>query len=326
MKKIINYTITLSFIGILIACTKDFIVKDIKNDTVSIIAPTDNLNTPINTVTFWWNELDGAEKYNLQIVKPNFGSVLQLIVDTTITGNKFYYTFSPGTYQWRIKGINGGGSTVYTTRTLIIDTTSNLNLVSVGLTAPLANYVTSNNSVLFSWNALPSATYYDLLITSSTSSVTTTVPNISGTSHTYSFSTTVGAEEKFTWQVKAFNANYQTLNNTIRSLKIDHKAPFLPAIVSPNTSSPNIRDTIYLKWNRNSSSLDIKYDIVSIGSDSLFANTLGTTTLQTTASPIRINSIYTYSGTVIPVWWRVSSVDSVGNISNNSLSKRLYLY
>ena len=167
MKKIINYTITLSFIGILIACTKDFIVKDIKNDTVSIIAPTDNLNTPINTVTFWWNELDGAEKYNLQIVKPNFGSVLQLIVDTTITNNKFYYTFSPGTYQWRIKGINGGGSTVYTTRTLIIDTTSNLNLVSVGLIAPAVNYVTGNNSVLFSWNALPYATYYDLLITSS---------------------------------------------------------------------------------------------------------------------------------------------------------------
>jgi hypothetical protein len=64
---------------------------------------------------------------------------------------------------------------------------------------------------------------------------------------------------------------------------------------------------------------------VSISSDSLFNSSLGITTSFTTTSPIRINSIYSYTGTPIPVWWRVSSVDSVGNTSNNTLSKRLYL-
>jgi hypothetical protein len=325
MKKIINYLLVVSFVGILIACTKDFIVKDIKNDTVTIIAPVDNLNTPNNTITFWWDQLDGAEKYNLQIVKPSFDSITQLIIDTNVTINKFIQVLTPGKYQWRIKAINGGGSTAYITRTLIIDSTSNLGLVSVGLSLPINNLVLNNNNVNFSWNSLPNVDYYELKLTNTLTNSITTISNITGTSYSYSFTTTAGIEESFTWQVRAFNSTTQTTSNLLWTFKIDHKSPFLPSIISPNSYSISVRDTNYLIWNRNSSSADIKYDIVSISSDSLFNSSLGITTSFTTTSPIRINSIYSYTGTPIPVWWRVSSVDSVGNTSNNTLSKRLYL-
>lgn len=326
MKHSLKYISALALICTLISCTKDFIVKDIKNETVNIIAPADGLNTPNNSITFWWEELDGAEKYNLQIVKPSFNSVQQLLVDTNIIGTKYTHVFTPGTYQWRIKAVNAGGSTAYFTRTLVIDTTSNLTLVSVGLIAPANNSVTANNNLIFSWNPLNAADYYELTLTNAITSSITVIPNIINTSYSYSFAVAQGDEETYHWSVKAFNnlTGTQTINNTIRTFKIDYKAPFLPSILSPNTYSLNVRDTTYLVWNRNSGSTDIEYDVISISSDSTFSSVLGTQNVSS-GNQIRINAIYSYTGTATPVWWRVSSVDSVGNTSVSNLSKRFYL-
>ena len=200
------------------------------------------------------------------------------------------------------------------------------------LTAPGTNYVTGNNSVTFSWNALPSATYYDLLITSSTNSVTTTIPNISGTSHTYSFSTTVGAEEKFTWQVKAFNANYQTLNNTIRSLKIDHNAPFNPLLSKPLHLS-TVKDTSSFRWSYTNATNDVKYDSIFIGvyPDSNFTSPI----YRIVNRGLTINNSYSISptlssptNTLIPssyYYWKVKSIDSVGNVSPASTTYKFKL-
>ena len=94
MKKIMNF-LTLIILVMMMGCTKDFIVKDIKTVTLKINSPSDTLKTQSNLITFWWDEVDGAEKYNLQIVKPNFNSILQLIVDTNVTINKFNHTFAP---------------------------------------------------------------------------------------------------------------------------------------------------------------------------------------------------------------------------------------
>ncbi len=319
-----------TFFGLLIvlvtqSCSKDFIVKDIKNETVSIVAPADNLTTPNNTITFWWEELDGAEKYTLQLVKPSFNSVQQLVFDTTVIGTKFKYTLMPGTYQWRINASNTGGSTAYTTRTLIIDSTSNLSLVTVGLVAPADYSVTANSNLTFVWNPV-SADHYELNLTNSSNSVTI-IPSITSTSYPYVFNVASGSEETYTWFVKAFNSTTgtQTINNTTRVFKIDRKAPFLPIISTPNTYSMQVSDTVYLKWNRNSGSLDIEYDVVSISSDSTFASLLGPSQNVSSGNQIQIKSIYTYTGAATPIWWRVSSVDCVGNISTPVQSKRLYL-
>lgn len=327
MKNTFKYISAIMLIFIMISCTKDFIVKDIKNKTVTIIAPADGLNTPNNLITFWWEELDGAENYNIQIVKPSFSSVQQLIVDTLVVGTKFNHTFTPGTYQWRIKASNAGGSTDYFTRTLTIDTTSNMNLVSVSLIAPSNYSVTASNNVLFSWNPLASADHYELTVTSNKTGSITIIPAIIGTNKSCTFNVTQGNEETFSWFVKAFNniTGTQTINNDIRIFKIDQKAPLLPSIISPNTYSLNVRDTSYLKWSRNSASTDIAYDVISISSDSTFSSVLGTQNVSS-GTQIRINAIYSYSSSPTPVWWRVNSVDSVGNISSPNQSKRFYLY
>ena len=319
MKKIIN----LSFLPLLFfvsSCTKDFIVKNIKNSTMTVNAPGDNIATPNNTITFWWEELDGAEKYNLQIVKPNFNSVTKLLLDTNITTNKFNYTFSPGTYQWRVKATNASGSTAYITRTITIDSTSNLNLVSVGLVLPLQNAVEGNNNVNFSWNPLPSATSYELVLSSSTGSIIATLTT-SYTSQSYSFTTVAGTEEKISWKVIGFNSNTstQTINNTMRTFKIDHKSPLAPTLNKPVLNA-TVKDTSSFRWNHISN--DIQYDSVYIGTypDSVFVSPISFTvnssgsansypikpTLTSPTNTLAASSYY---------YWKVKSIDSVGNVS-----------
>lgn len=267
MKKIINFTVILCCIGLIIACTKDFIAKDIKNETVSIVAPADNLSTPNNAITFWWDELDGAETYNLQIVKPDFNSIIQLIVDTTLTGNKFNKILTPGTYQWRIKGINGGSSTVYTTRTLKVDTTSNLALVTVNSIAP-AGLLTNSTTINFSWSSLNAATYYEINILNSTGSSIHNQSNITATNYNYTLPSTSG---NYKWQVKAYNPFSFSQYNSVNTFTIDLTAPPAPYVTHPSYSGASLNGNLdSLVWSRNGSATA---DSVIISLDSNFATT-----------------------------------------------------
>lgn len=313
MKKSINYIIILCSIGIVIACTKDFISKDIKNSTVNVIAPANNLSTPNNAITFWWDELEGAEKYNLQIVKPRFDSILQLIVDTTITGNKFNHTFTPGKYQWRIKGINGGGSTVYTTRTLVIDTTSNLLLVKVNPNLPVDNFKTSNKTITFSWNTLYAASSYNLVISDASGQIASF--NTANTSYQYTFA----SAGIYSWKVQAQNSFSFSLFNTPRYLKIDLTAPSAPAITSP-TNNASATDTVHLTWVRSSS--DVWYDSLFISTDS-FASQIRYMSVYD--KKLQINLINPSLSTGNYYFWRLKSIDSAGNISPYSSPKKFKL-
>lgn len=316
MKKIFSYSLSIAIVLMLSQCTKDFIVTDIKNKTVTINAPGDNLTTANNVITFWWDELEGAEKYNLQIVKPNFNSVQQLLADTMITGNKFNYTFSPGTYQWRIKAINAGGSTSYTTRSLVIDTTSDLSQVMVGSNFPNSNYLTGKRQLTFSWNALNSATYYELEVRDNSNNVVINPNNIYSTSYTYSFTNTT--DVYYTWHIKAHNASTSSSFNAARSFTIDVTSPNASTISYPIYGAININGTTdSLKWTR-SSNTDAKCDSIVISLDSMFSNYINT--FKTYRTRFKISDMTP----LLPspslggnnyYWWRIFSIDSVKNVS-----------
>jgi hypothetical protein len=73
---------------------------------VTLLAPVNNLNTTDTLQTFYWENLDGAVLYQLQIVSPRFDSITRLIMDTTIGRNTFSIDLDTGTYQWRVKALN----------------------------------------------------------------------------------------------------------------------------------------------------------------------------------------------------------------------------
>jgi len=298
-----------TIIGIFWSCTKDFVVVNIKDKYVTVLAPGDNISTPNNAITFWWEEMDGAEKYNIQIVKPNFTSVQQLITDTNVTGTKFNYSLSPGTYQWRIKGVNNGGSSNFTTYNLKIDTTSNLAFQLVIPIAPVNNCLTGSKTISFSWNSLASANKYQIQVLNSTSAI---IKDSTTTNTT--FITTLSTGGVFTWKVRALNDYSISQYNSPLTFTIDVTTPGASVLSSP-THASSVKDTTNLMWNRASS--DTWYDSLYVSTDSSFSVIISTAKVYQTK--IKINAL----SPIIPVsanyyWWKVKAVDSVGNKSGFS--------
>ena len=315
MKKIMNF-LTLIILVMMMGCTKDFIVKDIKTVTLKINSPSDTLKTQSNLITFWWDEVDGAEKYNLQIVKPNFNSILQLIVDTNVTINKFNHTFAPGTYQWRIKAFNSAGSTAYITRTFTVDSTSNLGLLTVNSLLPNTNYLTNNKAITFTWSSLYSATYYELEVKNNIGGAIIINPtNISGTSYTYTFTNTTDAY--YSWRVKAYNSSTFSQYNTANTFTIDVTAPNASSITYPLYGNTVNSSTDSLKWTRGAS-IDTKSDSIIISLDSTFTTFIRS--FKTYQTKFKVSNISPLLPSPSPTgnnyyWWRIISMDSVKNTS-----------
>lgn len=326
MKKL--FCISCIVLAVIPACKKDFIVEDIKDKTIIVNAPANNTVTSNNSITFWWEPLPGTEKYNLQVVNPDFNNVSQLIADTNVAVNKVTLSLNPGTYQWRIKAYNGGGSTAYQTYNLTIDSTTNLTNQLVVPISPLSGLVTNSKSFTFSWNPLSSATSYSVEISLNNAVINYSTTTL--TSYPYTFTISSAANYTVSWRVKAINATSISQYNTPQTFTIDLLAP--PAVSTPTapTSNPVIKDTTELRWSR-AGAPDTQYDSLFIYTDAAFVNVVRTASV--TANKITINAINasnplpagTTSATAIPYWWRLKSVDNVGNTTgfSNSLNFQL---
>lgn len=320
MKTKLSYVLVPLFL--FLACTKDIVVKDIKGKSLTINAPANDLLTTNNQVTFWWQELDGAEQYNLQIVKPNFASVTKIICDTNLYASKCTFVLQPGTYQWRIKAFNGAGSTPYQTYSLKVDTSSNLAGQLVSTIQPIQNYLSGSTRVIFGWNALNSATLYQVIaLNTSGGTVKDTITSL--TTYTYNFPATSAA---YTWKIRALNNNSVSQYNSPLSFTLDLSAPAASTPTTPigSSSAPAvISPTNNLGWSRIGAP-DAKYDSVFVATDSLFVNTFSKTkTYQTSLKVNQLNNTPSPNSTYY--WWRLCSVDSVGNRSVYSSQQKFKL-
>ncbi|MGZ3883525.1 MAG: hypothetical protein ACXVPQ_05040 [Bacteroidia bacterium] len=314
----------LILLSIVVSCTKDFIVKDIKKAQVSVIAPANNLKTAQNSITFWWDELDGADKYSIQVVKPSFASVQTLVADTNVTGTKFVCTLAPGTYQWRIRGVNNGGNSLYTIYNLTVDTTANLAAQLIIPINPVSNSLTGNKTMTFSWNANLSATNYEVFIEKISGASTVTVKDT--TTANASLTTSFAAEGNYQWKIRAFNTSSISQYNTPLTFTIDLTAPGNPSLLSP-AHGATVKDTIYLKWTRASSTSTItgaRYDSLYVYNDSALSSVASSAQVYSTQLKIQ-NLVPSISPVSTYYWWRVKSIDSVGNRSgfSNSLKFKL---
>lgn len=117
MKRIILALVLTGFFN----CEELIEVEDISNETVLILAPADNIILNSTTVNFTWDVLEYTEEYQLQIALPNFEAAQAIVEDTLISTTSFTKDLTEGNYQWRIKAINFGYETQYTTHTLTIE-------------------------------------------------------------------------------------------------------------------------------------------------------------------------------------------------------------
>lgn len=111
MKKNLMHLAILSLM--LVACD-DFLVKDISDNEVSIIAPSNNVTLNANKATLVWEPVDGAEEYHVVIVSPSFSEVIYHACDSITTDYKIEVSLPIGTYEWSVQATNSAYSSLKT--------------------------------------------------------------------------------------------------------------------------------------------------------------------------------------------------------------------
>lgn len=304
-KNLLSLFFILLSLGFEASCTKDFVATELKDKTVTLISPPDNYQSNTATVLFWWEEVKGAEKYNLQIVKPDFTTPLQLILDSNVTSNKFTFTLVPGnTYQWRVRAMNNASETEYTVRTLSIDSVADLSQETVILISPNNNLVTDTMAQTFKWDTVNNALDYRLQVKNS---VGTAIIDVIQTTTSASYTLNPGA---YTWQVRAQNATSNSPYSS-RVLTIDTAAPVVSTPVLP-AQGDSSKSPVSIVWTRNATGVG---DSLFVDTDSLFVSPLAMYTQNTAYS-------FTTGIAGQKYYWRLRTKDGANNWSGYSVYRR----
>lgn len=310
MKKIVYFFIVVS---ILFTACDDVFEDDLTQANISILAPANNAINPNYVQTFWWDFVDEATQYQLQVVKPSFDSVLILIVDTSVTTNKFQLSLSPGMYEWRIRGLNGSSNTKYFTRKLQV-VQSGITGQNILTTLPLNALETKLSNVLFSWQFLFGASTYRLQIDSLNFTDENNLVLNSSTNQTsidYNFT----KDGSYKWRVRAETDTSFSNWSTVNTVTIDRVAPNVVSLQSPlnNVSLPL---PFSFSWS----------PVADAHIYKLYVYKSDTMSLLNATYPLVVNSttsLFTNSNAVGDLFWQVSAIDRAGNESEKSVKRKI---
>ncbi len=293
-----NPSIYIVLVLLTIGCS-DIFVNDISESKVVLLAPHNNLETTISTNTFWWDYVEDAEKYQLQIATPDFIQTERLILDTTISGNQFLFNLNPNKYEWRVRALNSVYETEYSVHSLVIDSTPDLTNETVILYTPVENDTTNSLTQNYYWNKLYNAENYNLVILQEGVPILDTIT--SETSISLSVPETQGS---YTWKVNARNEISETLYSQ-RSYFIDITVPEKRTLISPLNNSI-INDSVVLcVWNSPPISGSSEYDSLYIYSNESMITVIEHAKVTGNQYETELeNGIY---------YWRVKGIDKAGN-------------
>lgn len=287
----------------LIGCAK-WVNVDISNETVEILSPINHLKDSIQNKTFWWKELNGANRYQVQIVSPNFDSIVTKIHDITDSSTSLDLTLLPGEYQWRIRGINDDFKSEWNTYNLEVTSTSYLTGQTITGISPADGFNTNLMSINFLWDELYASDSYILRIFDINN---TLIELNSGNLSSHSF--TFLDEGLYSIKLQALN-DLSASNESNFTIRIDTTSPSLNTHLYPKL------DTIYsfpseFKWTTTTNNGSSIQENLIIGKDSLFNQILLDTTFNE-ATSIQLDTILKKG----KLFWKINRTDAAGNGSN----------
>ncbi len=171
--------------------------ENFENNIVVLNSPSNNLITKVSNQSFSWQNIIGATSYQIQIVN----SSNSIVVDETIPTNSFNYNFSDGTYNWKVRASNGTDNTLYTSRSILIDTTVPN---TPSLVSPANASTTTETNITFTYNraAIQGSTEFDSLYIYSNNTLTTLVAKDRVVSP---HSETISNAGAYYWKMKSFD-------------------------------------------------------------------------------------------------------------------------
>ncbi len=255
MRKLI--AVLFGIVGIY-SCEDIISVPDIREDSIVLLAPADNVVLNDVEVTFTWEEADFVDQYQIQVASPTFEEASQVVLDTIVgdslaTIRSITRSFIPDTYQWRVRGLNSNFQTLYTTRNFIIDTLGqdedvDLSMSMVTTIAPVDGTTLTESEINFNWEALENATSYNVQI--AFPNFETPVQVVRDTTLTGLSYTTELASNTYEWRIKAMNDTSETLYTThgfsvIHPLDISGDSVVL---IAPTSGSVIENNTVSFSW------------------------------------------------------------------------------
>jgi hypothetical protein len=289
----------------LVSC-KDIFEPSISKRQVKQEAPVDNYHSTTYTVSFWWDDVEDASNYRLQIVTPKFDSVSTLIADTLIKGDKFFMSLNPGVYQWRVRAENSGSRTDFSSARNLVIYNSSITQQKVQVIAPANTLLTNQSTLAFSWGSLYGATKYEIQIDTS---------NFADPSHLFFDQTVVGLETSITlksdhsyqWRIRGENDTEQSAWSDIFTYTYDHTPPAAVTITAP-ADKQTIANPVNLQWS--TSATAVKYRLYLYKSD-------GATPYSSSYPMVLTSTSYSFSSGISGEtdYWKVTAVDAAGNES-----------
>jgi hypothetical protein len=306
MKKISNvlYIINFIIISLFYLGCEDLIEENIEKAEVEIVSPPDNYVSTDLSISLQWEEVEGADEYNLQVWNEDGLRLLNEIVDTTAYDYTFPYF---GTFTWKVRAENSATVSPYTIYTIVIDSTDDISTTTLSLTSPDDNYYTNEFEVTFEWESLYNAEDYRFELTDLDEVLIDNSIITTDASLTYTFT----AEGDYIWWVRAQNASSNTSYSS-RYITIDTTAPNTPALTYPVEEDTITSTSFTFSWDRGTESGSPIYDSLFVASDSLFSTLLYS--LEASDDSYELSDSLANDG----YFWFVRSFDSAGNESSNS--------
>jgi len=293
-----------------LASCKEFIEPSIAKRIVQLQAPGDKYQSANYTVNFWWDEVEDATQYRLQVVTPQFDTIGALIADTVVKQNKFAFNFVPGEYQWRVRAENGSTQTDYSAAKRFTVVASSIKQQTIQLGSPSDNLLTNQSSVSFKWSSLYGATKYHIQIDTSNFSNPANLTyelTVPGLQFTYFFP----RDQQYQWRVRAENDTAQSQWSAIRLVNYDHTPPGQVSLTLP-LNDVTVASPVTLQWNAVPGTS--RYKLYVFKSDF--------TTAYNPTFPVTVttNSYNFNLGTPGErVYWQVRAIDAAGNEGQSSV-------
>ncbi|MDP9080028.1 MAG: hypothetical protein M3O71_21590 [Bacteroidota bacterium] len=303
--RLLPYLILLFSGSILLLESCDAIIEpSLSKKQVTPEAPADHYQSTSYTINFWWDEVEHALTYHLQVVSQTFASPGGLILDTVVTRNRFSFNLDPGKYQWRVLAANGSSQTPFTApRDLEVEATS-IKEQTIQLSAPANGLVTNQAAQTFQWDSLFGATKYRFEIdTNNFANESLVLSNQLIPGQQLNF--TLPKDQVYQWRVRAENDTAQSRWSTINSLTFDLTPPGIPTLVSP-TKGQTVNLPVSLQWGAVATAARYKVYVFKSDSTSLYNTSFPTSVTTTSYS-------FTLGSPGDKVYWQVSAVDAANN-------------
>lgn len=303
-----SFSICIIALTTLFTGCKEFIEPSIAKRTVLQLAPANGSESKQYSQTFWWETVEDALKYRLQVVSPDFDKTQRLILDTLVAVNKFNYTLEPGSYEWRIRAENGSSQTAYVKSAFVVYASS-IKDQQVQLQLPASNVLTSQSSNTFTWLKLFGADLYILQIDTN-NFVNESKLFLNEILPGQEFSLNFERDKLYKWRVKAKNDTVESKWSEIRNITFDKTPPAAVVLTAP-VNNESVSKPVTLRWNTTATATRYQLYVYKTESRTPYGTKFPVSLSTTSYS-------FTEGSLGEKIYWEVRALDEAGNAGSYS--------